>query len=129
MFGGHINCVADNYVYMRAPDLTKTECLNNYTLMPMHMRSLFTPEELRKAQYGYTFSFTKGCPLLKVPGRFGPPGGEASPLMDTYLFDICADPFQNSPAKSPEAETMLETLIAKIFNRVVRKLQFQNNFR
>jgi hypothetical protein len=72
MFGGHIYSVTDSYVYMRAPEPNKTTSFNNYTLMPMHMRSLFTPEELRNAQYGYTFSFNKGCPLLKIPGCFGP---------------------------------------------------------
>jgi hypothetical protein len=33
--------------------------------------------------------------------------------METYLFDIIADPFQNSPAKSPEIEAMLENLMVE----------------
>ena len=111
MFGGHINCVAGKYVYMRAPDVAKSGCLNNYTLMPMHMRSLFSPEELRKAVLHEPFSFTKGCPVLKVPGRFGPPGGEAPEQLKTYLFDLEEDPQQEHPIVSPEIEAKMESLI------------------
>jgi arylsulfatase A-like enzyme len=114
MFGGAINCISGDYVYMRGPKKEKAGALNHFTLMPMHMKSLFSPEELRKAEFGRTFSFTKGCPLLKVPGRMGAPGGEDSVFPETMLFNLASDPHQNNPLALPEIEKEMQAQISAL---------------
>lgn len=65
MFGAHI-CITDGrYVYMRSP----VNCegpLYEYTLMPTHMMSFFTEEELASMERRGSFSFTKGLPVMKI---------------------------------------------------------------
>lgn len=101
VFGGHINCTDGRYVYMRAPASPENEPLHNYTLMPMHMRRLFGIDEIKTAELSGPFSFTKGCPLLRV---------RASPFMarayefGTMLFDLDSDPDQRSPIQDPSIE-------------------------
>jgi len=113
MFGGHINCLWGNYVYMRAPNLKQkaSNHLYNYTLMPMHMRNMFSLEELRQGEYGTTFSFTKGCKLLRIPGSFGAPGGEASEPLETMLFDLDKDPEQLYPFRDAALEKQMDGFI------------------
>jgi arylsulfatase A-like enzyme len=109
MFGGTLNCISGNYVYMRAACLDRIP--NNYTLMPMHMRGLYKPEELRAMEFAGPFQFTKDCRVLKIPGRFGSPGGEKIIAMKTLLFDIAADPRQNNPLKSDEIEKAMKKVM------------------
>lgn len=87
-FGGHINCTDGKTVYMRAPDLDAE--LYNYTLMPMHTRSFFPTAELAQAEMVPPLSFTKGCPVLKVPAK------PFAVNLDnrTLLFDLESDPEQ-----------------------------------
>jgi len=65
--GAHINISDGRYVYMKAPSEDNTP-LYDYTLMPMHMRNLFTVNEMKAAKVvpGGRFEFTKGCPLWQV---------------------------------------------------------------
>jgi arylsulfatase A-like enzyme len=112
MFGASLNLICDNYVYMRAPDYSKLSKLNNYTLMPTHMRQLFSVSELQKAELCSGFSFTKGCPLLKIPAAAAAPGGKPVTPQETQLFDIKHDPGQEHPLHDPETEErMRQTLI------------------
>ena len=53
------------YVYRRAP-VQGNQPLFEYTHMPTHMRSLFSPEEMRTLRLAPPFSFTKGCPLMQI---------------------------------------------------------------
>jgi arylsulfatase A-like enzyme len=114
MFGGAVNCIAGDYVYMRGPNPGKIKKLHHYTLMPMHMKSLFCPEELQKAEFGRVFSFTKNCPVLKIPGTPGAPGGEPSAFPETMLFNLAADPRQNEPLKSPEIEETMKSYLIQL---------------
>jgi len=113
MFGGHINCLWGDYVYMKAPKLAqdKPNLLYNYTLMPMHMRSMFSLDELKQGEYGTTFSFTKGCPLLRFPGAFGAPGGEATEPLETMLFNLAQDPEQLHPFRDEKLEEQMDGFI------------------
>ncbi len=115
MFGGHVNCIWENYIYMRAPKKEENLKPFNYTLMPTHMRSFFSIDELQQAELVSKFSFTKGCPVLKVPGYFGPPGGESFEEMESFLFDIEKDPFQNHPIRDDKIEQIMLNLIRKGF--------------
>jgi hypothetical protein len=115
MFGGTINCISGNHIYMRAPRLNLPP--NNYTLMPMHMRSLYKPEELRNIELAGPFQFTKGCRVLKLPGQFGSPGGEKIPAMETLLFDISSDPGQIRPLNSADIENRMEKIMIDLLKQ------------
>ncbi len=100
VFSGHVNITDGCYAYMRAPLPEKVNDIYNYTLVPMHMNSRFTPAELRTAQLREPFSFTKECPVLKIKsgdkykvGRFG-----------TRLYDLLRDPGEETPIQDPEVE-------------------------
>jgi len=101
--GGHVNCTDGRYVYMRAPVHPDNQPLYEYTLMPTHMRSMFSTEELREMELAEPFSFTKQLRLLKIPSR--------SPYdhhrFGTMLFDIEADPAQTTPLDDPQAEAAM----------------------
>ncbi|MDY7041351.1 MAG: sulfatase [Chloroflexota bacterium] len=111
---GHVNCTDGRYVYMRAPVMPENQPLFNYTLMPTHMRTRFSVDELRGAKLVPPFSFTKGCPVLKVPAsnfqirdpyRFG-----------TLLFDLQTDPAQEYPFDD-------EAIEAKMIHHLVHLMQ------
>jgi len=114
MHGGHINCTDGRYVYMLAPQKPKPETptLFNYTIMPTHMRNLFTVEELKQATLSEPFTFTKEVPLMKIPaqeGSLGGPGGEVvkEPLV-SMLFDLEQDPQQQRPFRDAALEDMMK---------------------
>jgi arylsulfatase A-like enzyme len=102
-FGGQVNCSDGRYVYMRAPLNPDSSPLYNYTLMPTHMHSFFSLEELHSCELAEPFSFTKGCKILKT---------KAKPFMSsqyengTVLYDLESDPGQKKPLqdKAVEAE-------------------------
>lgn len=67
--GAHV-CIFDGtYVYMKSPVAEENKPLFEYTTMPMHMRNLFSVDELQNAQAvsGDIFEFLKGCPVWKIP--------------------------------------------------------------
>jgi hypothetical protein len=67
--GAHINITDGEYVYMKAPAHQNNAPLFEYTLMPAHMRCLFTVENLQKAALATPFGFTRGCPVLRIPKK------------------------------------------------------------
>jgi arylsulfatase A-like enzyme len=101
-FGGQVNVTDSRYVYMRAP-IPENLPLYEYTLMPTHIRTRFTPQELQTATLSQPFAFSKGCPLMKMTGN---PWGEPSD-MATMLFDLQADPGQLHPVHGPDQEAMM----------------------
>jgi arylsulfatase A-like enzyme len=110
IFGGHVNCTDGRHVYMRAPVSAENEPLFEYTLMPTHLRQRFEPEEFQGAELSPPFSFSKGCPLLKLPARawMNPhPFG-------TLLFDLESDPGQDSPLDDPEVEARMVRLLTEL---------------
>ena len=108
--GGHVNVTDGRYIYMRAPANPDNQPLYEYTLMPSHMRGLFTPEELRGAELAPPFSFSKGCPTLKLPAR---PWVDAHPF-GTLLFDLETDPGQERPLANPEIESLMTEYLVKL---------------
>jgi hypothetical protein len=91
--GGHVSVTDGRRVYMRAPVKPENTPLFNYTLMPTHMRSRFSVEELRCMELAEPFSFTQGCPLMKIPSQ---PSVRAH-AFGTLLFDLDSDPGQIRP--------------------------------
>lgn len=103
LFGTHgefVNMTDGRYVYMRRPDTGV--CQYEYTLMPTHMRTRFSAEELKGLALAEPFSFTKEVPLLKIPcGATMRINLEA---FDTVLYDLETDPGQQRPVSDLEKE-------------------------
>ncbi|MEI3848858.1 MULTISPECIES: sulfatase [Microbacterium] len=107
--GGHVNVTDGRYVYMRACADPSNAPLYDYTLMTTHMGGRFAPSELHGAELHPGFSFTKGAPVLKVPGfAFGSPWAYG-----TLLFDLETDPTQDRPLRDDELELRMATLLVE----------------
>ncbi len=134
--GAHVNIFDGRYVYMKAPVSEKNAPLNEYTTMPTHMRALFSVGELRNAEAvsGDMFSFTKGCPVWKIPkgtgGQdfsglliHGKDSGEARHIDNNslvnaanfgdLLFDMTTDPHQENPLNDAELEVRMANLLQR----------------
>jgi arylsulfatase A-like enzyme len=94
IFGGHVNITDGRYVYMRGPASPANMPLYEYTLMPTHMRSLFTPEELRAAELAPPLPFTKQAPVLRIPAIQPANRDLLARQLGTMLYDLWADPGQ-----------------------------------
>ena len=90
---------------MRSPKDRKNSPLFNYTVMPMHMRERFRVQELQAATLAPPFSFTKGCPLLRIPGSTW--GNLDAQVWQTTLYDLATDPSQEHPLTDPIIERMM----------------------
>ncbi|MCB8044993.1 sulfatase-like hydrolase/transferase [Microbacterium oxydans] len=107
--GGHVNVTDGRYVYMRACADESNSPLFDYTLMPTHMGGRFAPSELAQAELHPGFSFTKGAPVLKVPGfAFGSPWSYG-----TLLFDLDEDPSQDRPLQDEQLELRMAKLLVE----------------
>lgn len=112
-FGGHVSVTDGRYVYMRAPAGPDNGPLSEYTLMPTHMRGRFSPAELRHAELVEPFGFTKGVPVLKVPGN-----AMSSPyVFGTLLFDLGTDPRQENPLIDDQLELRMINMLLDLMRR------------
>ncbi len=121
-FGGAVNVTDGRYTYHRFPeDLSKQE-LYQYTLMPTHIFSPFTPEELANARLSPPLGFTKGAALLKIPVH------ERSPMYNNYgpgallesetrLYDLVSDPGQDCPL----TDAAIEARLLEVMTRLMQK--------
>ncbi|MCI2417498.1 sulfatase-like hydrolase/transferase [Saccharopolyspora sp. K220] len=110
MFGGHVNVTDGRYVYMRAPATQANQPLFEHTLMPTHMASRFAPEELTDAELVPPSPFTKGAPVLRLPGRsWGNPYA-----FGTLLFDLRTDPGQQNPLVDDELELRMANRLVEL---------------
>ena len=98
--GGHVNVTDGRYVYMHGP-VESNAPLNEYTLMPNHMRWRFGVEELQEIELADPFPFTKGCRTMQIATR-QPPWRLPR---ETLLFDVVNDPAQEQPLTDPVVET------------------------
>lgn len=112
MFGGPIGAT-DRYhdLYIYPPDLYAPG-LHEYTLMPTHIRSRMSIDELKSAELTPGFRFTKGAPLLKIDAlkdarRIPNVDGRVFENPGTQLFDIRADPRQERPLRDGAIEARL----------------------
>lgn len=97
IFGSHsgvISITDGRYILMTAPK-NQDVTINNYTLMTTHMRARMSVAELQQATLSSGFSFTKGCPVLKVPASHKTMTD--LPVGQEILFDVLADPKQTTP--------------------------------
>ncbi|GAA2937393.1 sulfatase [Microbacterium luteolum] len=110
--GGHVNVTDGRFVYMRACATPSNEPLEEYTLMPTHMRQRFRPAELLDLELAAPFSFTKGVRTLRMPGR-----AQINPhVFGTLLFDLEDDPAQENPLDDPEQELRMLRLLAELLH-------------
>ncbi len=112
-FSGHVNITDGDYAYMRAPVPGMENEVYNYTLMPTHMNERFSPEELKTAQLVPPFSFTKGCPHLKIKSR----DKYKVARFGTRLYDLKNDPREETPIQDPLVETRMVDAMAESMRR------------
>lgn len=115
-FGGAVNVTDGRYTYHRYPEDLEHQEIYQYTLMPTHIFAPFSPEELKTATLTAPFSFTKGCPMLKIPVT------DKSPMQNTYgpgallenetrLYDLQNDPQQADPLEDQAIESRMISLM------------------
>jgi hypothetical protein len=110
-FGCQVNITDGEYVYMRGAVSPANQPLNEYTLMPSHMKGMFTPKELIGMELAEPFDFTKGCKLLKIPN---PPLSANAIQFGTKLFNIKNDPGELHEIDDPKTEIRLTKAMAKM---------------
>lgn len=118
-WGGAINLVDGRYTYFCYPHDMKNQDLYQYTLMPAHMTSLFTVDELKSMSLVPPFDFTKNVPLLRIAHKSKAGGRTHSyhfpEMMEdtrTVLYDLETDPGQTRPITD---RAILERLNAELF--------------
>jgi arylsulfatase A-like enzyme len=105
--GGHVNVTDGRYVYMRGPVSPENGPLFEYTLMPTHMRELFSPEELRGTTLAEPLPFSKDVPVLKIAARQPKNRDLVVRTLNTMLFDLETDPAQEHPLDDADAEARM----------------------
>ena len=115
--GGHVNVTDGHHVYMRAPKDRGNSPLYNYTLMPMHMREVFSLEELHGMKAHPGFSFTKGCQVWQVPSHGIPELEFDAQSFGNLLYDIDKDPRQEHPLDDPVLENHMIDLMLDLMEQ------------
>ena len=118
-FGGAVNVTDGRYTYHRYPfDLLEQE-IYQYTVMPTHMREMFTTEELAGATLHPPMPFSKGVPLMRIPvhrrsplQRYYGPGTMIE--SETRLYDLETDPGQLHPLSDPAVEARMIGLLREL---------------
>jgi hypothetical protein len=112
MFGGPIGATDGRYAYYVYPKDLHAPGLHEYTLMPMHIRSMMTASELAGAELVGGFGFTRQMPLLKIDAtrdarRIPNVDGRVFENRGTQLFDLASDPGQEKPFRDEAVEAGL----------------------
>ncbi|MCC5847816.1 MAG: sulfatase [Verrucomicrobia bacterium] len=103
--GGQVNITDGKHVYMRGVTEAGNRPLNNYTLMPAHMRIQWPVEDLQNHDLSEPFSFMKGVRPLRIPcDRPLFEDQKSRDCLKTMLFDLERDPGQMHPVEDPETE-------------------------
>jgi hypothetical protein len=119
MFGGPIGATDGRFAYYLFPEDLLAPGLYEYTLMPTHLMTRFTPEELRTAALAEPFDFTKGAPVLRYDAL---PDAMRAPMHDftgfgdvgTVLFNLADDPRQERPQRDDAIEARFRAGIAAV---------------
>lgn len=121
-YGGHVSVTDGRYVYMRSCLDPANQPLEQFTLMPTHMAWRFAPQELAAAQLNAPLPFTKGAPVLRLPGRaMGNPAA-----FGTLLYDLASDPQQADPLRDAALElVMAQKLVDAMRANDAPQSQFQ----
>lgn len=104
-FGSNINITDGTYTYMHAPVQEEKDYVYEYTIMPTHINSLFSVDELQDISLVKPFNFTKGVPLLKIPAKgFG--GGNYRRFKNR-LYNVEKDPKQTNKIEDRDVQCQL----------------------
>jgi len=114
LHGAQVNVTDGRYVYMRGSQNGDNTPLYNYTLMPAHMRTAFSVEDIRTAQMAEPFEFTKGCPTLRIDSSRRALADPENEQAKTFLFDLENDPGQLNPIDDPEIEAMMVAHLVRL---------------
>ena len=68
-FSAHVNYTDGKHTLLKSAVKERENSLFNYTLMPCHMTKRFSVDEMKSAEYGTEFDFTKGLKLFKIPTK------------------------------------------------------------
>jgi hypothetical protein len=118
MFGGPIGATDGRFTYYLYPEDLYGAGLHEYTLMPMHLHSLFSAAEMRTSQLVGPFDFTKGMQILKIDAlkdarRIPIHDNKAfDPGVGTTLYDLATDPKQTRPFRDAALERRFHAGIA-----------------
>lgn len=111
MFAGPICIVDGRFSYFHFPVDVHAQ-LPAYTIMPSHMVTMFEPGELESASLSEPFDFSKGMPLLRVPTVAQVNEGGYDLVRHwtdgSILFDLSADPGQESPIDDPQVISRMQ---------------------
>lgn len=121
MFGGPVCAIDGQHSYFLYPDDLEGMELSLYTLMPTHMTSHFSLEELKGVELVEPFDFSKGVPLMKM--RLDPKNsqtgadGQTLEECETVLYDLSNDPKQQNPIENHQVVARLTNEIQSHFAR------------
>lgn len=110
--GGHVNVTDGTHVYMRASVDPGNGPLEDFTLMPTHMRSRFSVAELSEWEPADAFGFTKGLRTMRIDatGAFRINSWKHG----TLLWDLEADPHQTAPIVDDDVELRMLRLLVEL---------------
>ncbi|MCP2635915.1 sulfatase [Microbacterium sp. HD4P20] len=112
--GGHVNVTDGRYVYMRAAASADNAPLEEFTLMPTHMRARFSVAELASWEPAEPFTFTKGLRTMRVaPSAMWLNSWQHG----TLLFDLSVDPGQADPLVDDAVELRMAQLLVDLMRR------------
>lgn len=119
MFGGPIGATDGRYAYYLYPPDLYAPGLHEYTLMPMHIRSMFSGKELQTAELVRDFGFTKEMPVMRIDAlkdsrRIPNVDRRVFENLGTQLFDLRRDPAQLSPINDPVTEERLQAGMVEV---------------
>jgi len=120
MFGGPIGATDGRYTYYLYPEDLYAPGLHEYTLMPMHLSTMFSGAEMRTAKLAPPFDFTKDMPILRIDAlkdaRRIPihDNKKFDPGVGTTLYDLATDPLQQRPFRDPVIERRILESIANV---------------
>jgi len=113
-FGAPLGITDGRYVLLHNienPDIQ----VHEYTLLPTHMKSFFSLDELQSAVLSEPFKFTKGTRLLQTDAKVNPRFLHALKNGD-LLFDVVTDPTQKCPLVDKEITERLLEAAATMFD-------------
>ena len=119
MFGGPVGVNDGKHAYYLYPDDVFASDLHEYTLIPTHMRTHFSSDEMRTAEMVAPFGFTKDMPLMKIDALADAqriPVHDEAVFQDlgTRLYDLESDPAQSSPFRDAAIEERLQGELVQI---------------
>ena len=115
VFGSAVNVTDGRYTYFMYPPDLHGGNLFQYTLMPMHLKELFSLGELEEATLAAPNAFTRNVPVMRVPATPKSPfynhqGPGVQHDAATVLFDLHTDPGQLRPIRDPAIEARMQGL-------------------